>query len=217
MEAIIAGIVEGVKLHRYGQAVPFGLSSIRSSARCSVALLVVPGCVTQPPPIPPVVHTEAVGVKAPILVPCINTIRQSRQRLGAVDFVRRSSCYDSSNRLVGDIYAALRCLPRTGWKAIQHAATRRPRRFGRQCIQSVRQHDEGQQQLELPGLRQLDVPEHDAWSSTERMGCWRTTGRLAGKMTVMHFAYKAFTIDATPDFSLGLDIVNYDVTTGHRS
>jgi hypothetical protein len=35
------------------------------------------------------------------------------------------------------------------------------------------------------------------------MGYWRTTGRLAVKMTVTHFAYKAFTIDATPDLSLG--------------
>jgi len=32
----MAGILEGVKLHSCGQAVPFGLTSVRSSARCPV-------------------------------------------------------------------------------------------------------------------------------------------------------------------------------------
>jgi hypothetical protein len=33
----MAGTLEGVKLYICGQAIPFGLTSIRSSARCPVA------------------------------------------------------------------------------------------------------------------------------------------------------------------------------------
>ena len=78
-------------------------------------------------------------------------------------------------------YAALRCLPRPSWKAIQRTAARRSRRFGCQRVRAARQHGEGQKKMELHGLWQLDVPKHGGGRPTERMGYWPTTGRLAEK------------------------------------
>jgi len=85
----MAAILEGVKRHNCGQAVPFGLTSVRSSARCPCSvLLVVPGYAPQSPaPILPVVYTKAVEVKAYILVPCIDRIPTVPVSLAGADLL----------------------------------------------------------------------------------------------------------------------------------